>query len=121
MHNYSSGHFALRARLLRRLTCYHAQYLSGRRVFPLRHPSTAELSRVDANFQTLKTLEPVPPKLKLPPCPLWISLDSIRFIDNCAAMQRNPCHSCNVERGITRAVRRYLMAESQIQAEEAAI
>ena len=49
-----------------------------------------------------------------------MSPDNIRLIDNHADMQQNPCHSRNVTRGLTRAVRRYLMADSRIPVEEAA-
>ena len=36
MRNFSSDHFALRPRLLRRPTCCHPRYLRGRKEFPLR-------------------------------------------------------------------------------------
>ena len=35
-------------------------------------------------------MEPVPPKLKRLPCPLWMSPASIRLIDKISALQRNP-------------------------------
>ena len=41
----------------------------------------------------------VTPKLKSPSCPFCISPDSIRLIDKSAVLLRNPCHSCNMERG----------------------
>ena len=104
MRNYTLDHFAIRARLLRHPTCYHTQYLRGRRALTLRIPTTVELSKEDANFQTLKTLEPVSPKLKCPPRPLCMSPNYIRFIDKRVALQRKPQHSCNVERGLTRSV-----------------
>ena len=66
MRNFSSDHFVVRERLLLRPTRCHSCYLRGRRAFPIRIPPTAELRRADAKFQTLKTLEPVPPKLKRP-------------------------------------------------------
>ena len=118
MRNLSSDKFALNERLLWRPTRYHARYLRGRRAFPIRIPPTAELRRADAKFQTLKTLEPVPPKLKHPPFPLWMSLYSIRLIDMRAALRREPHHSRNVARGITRAVCRSLVADSRRRVEE---
>ena len=120
MRNFSLDHFALRARLLRRPTRCHTRYLQGRREFPLKLPPTAELSRAGAKFQTLQTLKPVPPKLEGPPRPLWMSPDSIRLIDKRAALRRNPRHSRNVARGLTRSVCRSLMADSRRRAEEAA-
>ena len=57
------------------------------------------------------------PKLKRPPLPLWMSPDSIRLVDKRAALWRNPWHSRNLSRGVTRAFWRSLMAESQRQAE----
>ena len=120
MRNFLSDHSALRAHLLRIPTLFHAHYLRVRRAFLIILPPSKELSRADANFQTLETLEPVPPKMKHPPCPLWMSPDSIRFIYNYAALLRNPCHSQNVARGITRAVRRSLIAEYRRRVEEAA-
>ena len=56
MRNFSPEHFALRARLLQRPTCFHDWYLRGRRAFPLRLPPAEELTRSDAKFQTLKAL-----------------------------------------------------------------
>ena len=73
MRNCMSDHFALRARLLRCPAHCHAQYLRGSRTLPLRHSPTTELNMVDAKFHTLNILEPVPPKLKRPPQPLWMS------------------------------------------------
>ena len=76
--------------------------------------------RSDAKFHTLKTLEPAPPKLKRLPTPLWMSPDYTRLVEKLAALRRNPRHSRNVARGITRAVRRSLMEDYQRRAEEAA-
>ena len=56
MRNFLSYHFAIRARLLWLPTRCHAHYLWGRRAFLLRLSPTAELSRANAKFQTLKTL-----------------------------------------------------------------
>ena len=69
MSNFSLDHFALRARIIQCPTLCHACYLRGRRSLTLRPPPTAELIMDDAKFQTLKTLEPVPPKLKRPLAP----------------------------------------------------
>ena len=66
MRNFSSDHLELSSHIIRRPTRCHARCLLGRRAFLLRLPPTAELRRADAKFQTLKTLEPVPPKLKRP-------------------------------------------------------
>ena len=120
MRNFPSDHFALRAWLLRRPTRCHACYLWGSILFPLILPHTPELIRAGAKFQTLKTLETVPPKLKRPPRPLCISPDSTRLIDKHAALHRNPRHNRNVSRELARAVRRSLMVVSQRRAEEAA-
>ena len=87
MCNFSSDHFAIRAWLLRRPTRCHTRYLQGRREFPLKLPSTMELSRTDAKFQNLMTFELVTPKLKRSPFPLWMSPDSIRMIDKHASLQ----------------------------------
>ena len=116
MRNFLSDHSALRAHLLRIPTLFHAQYLRVRRAFLIILPPSKELSRADANFQTLETLEPVPPKMKHPPCPLWMSPDSIRFIDKHVAFLCNPFHSRNMVRGITRAVRWSLMTNYRRQA-----
>ena len=89
MRNYRSDHFAIRVRLLRRLTRCHSHYLQGRREFPLKPPPAAELRRVDVKFQTINNLEPFIPTLKRPPCPLWVSPKSIRLIDTQAAL----CHN----------------------------
>ena len=104
MRNYTSDHFAIGSRILQRPTHCNSRYLWVSRAFPLKLLPTAEFSRVDANFQTLKNLEPVPPKLKHPPCPLWMSSDYIRFIDKHAALRWNPRHNRNLARGLTRAV-----------------
>ena len=76
-------------------------------------PPTTELIRANAKFHTLKTLEPVPPNLKRPPLPLYMYTDSIRLIDKPVVLLRDPCHSRNMVRGPTRAVRRSLMVDSQ--------
>ena len=70
IHNFSSDHFALRAQLLWLPTHFHNRYLRGRIPISLRLLPAKELSRVESKFQNLKTLEPVPPKMKTPPCPL---------------------------------------------------
>ena len=119
MRNYVSDHFALRARLLQHPTCCQAQCLRGRRAYPFKLTPTAQIIRAGANFKTLKTLEPVPPKLKHPPRPLWMSLNFIWLIGKHAALHQNSCHSRNVARGITRAVRWSLMVVSRRRAEEA--
>ena len=46
--------------------------------------------------------------------------ESNHLIDKRADLQQNPRHGRNVARGLTRAVRRSLMADSRRQAEEAA-
>ena len=70
MRNFSSDHFAFREQLLQRPTCCNSRYLQGRIAFPLRPPPpTTELIRVDAKFQTLKNLEPVPHQTENPPFP----------------------------------------------------
>ena len=112
MRNFSSDHFTMRTRLLQRPTLCHDHYLRGRRAFPLSIPAAEELITADTKFQTLKDLELVPPKLKLFPRPLWMSPASIRLIDKIATFSRNPHHSQNVARGITRANRRPLVAYS---------
>ena len=120
MRKLLSDHFALRARLLRSSTCLHTRYFREKIAFPLRLSPAKERSRAGAKFQTLKALEPVPPKLKRPPRPLYMSPDSIRLIDKIAAFLRNPCHNRNVARGLTRSVCQSLMAYSRRQAEESA-
>ena len=82
-------------------------------------PSTAELIRSNTKFQTLKTLEPVPPKLKRSHRPLWMSPDSIRLIDKRVALRRNPFHSRILARGVAIAVRCSLV-EARRRAGEAA-
>ena len=67
MWNFLLYHLALRARLLRRPNHCHTRYVWGRRELPLRLPTTKELNRADAKFQTLKALEPVPTNMKLQP------------------------------------------------------
>ena len=119
MRNFSSHHFALRARLLRRPTRCHNRYLRGSIAFLLRIPSSEELTGSDAKFQTLKALETVPPKLKRPHRPLWMSPAYIGLIDKRSALRQKPCHSQNLARGITRAVRQSLMSDSQRPVEEA--
>ena len=70
MWNFSSEKSVLRARLIQRPTHCHARYLMGRIAFILRLPPAKELTRSDSKLQTLKAMEPVPPKLKRPPFPL---------------------------------------------------
>ena len=120
MRNFLSDHFVLMARLIRRPTHCHTLYLRGRIEFPLRALPDKERSRADAEFQILKALEPVPPNLKRPPCPFWILPASVWLIDKRAAFFRNPRHSQNMARGITRTVCRSLMVDSRRRAEEAA-
>ena len=50
-----------------------------------------------------------------------MSPKSIWPIDKWAALCRHPCHNCNVERGLTKAVRSFLLVDSQIQAKDSAI
>ena len=99
MRNYSYNHFSLREWILRCPTRCHAQSLQVMIAFFLILPPTAELIRVRSKFHTLKTLEPVTPKLKRIPCYLWMSPDSIRLIDKRTAMQQNPQKSHDVARG----------------------
>ena len=82
-------------------------------------PPAKERSRSNNKFQILKALEPVPPKLKRPPRPLWISTAYIWFVDKRAALSWNPCHSEKMVRGITRSVCRSVMADYWRRAEEA--
>ena len=79
-------------------------------------PPTAELSRVDVKFYTIKNLEPYLPSLNFP---LWMSLKSILLIDKRASLYRNPCHIRSVARVLTKSIRRSLIVESHRQAEEA--
>ena len=67
MRNYTSNQFSIRKRLMRCPTRCHTRNPRGRRTFPLNPPPTAEISKVDANVQTLKTLEPAPPRIEAPP------------------------------------------------------
>ena len=60
MCNYTSNHFAIREKLLRRPTRCHARYLRGRRAFQLKLPPTVERSVVNMQFKIIKTLEPPP-------------------------------------------------------------
>ena len=69
MQNFLSYHFALKSRLLQRPTLCHTKYLRRRIAFPLMLPPDKEFSRAEVKFQTLKTLEPVPPMLKRPITP----------------------------------------------------
>ena len=120
MHNFSSDHFVVRERLLLRPTRCHSCYLRGRRAFLRPPPPTVELIRADTKFQTLKALEMVPPKLKRPPRSVWMSPDSIWLMNKRTALRRNPHHSRNMARGVTRAVCWSLMADSWRLVEEAA-
>ena len=97
------------------------QVPQGKEIIPAQTTPAKELIRAKAKFQTLKTLEPVPPKLKRPPCLLWMSPYSIRLIDKHTALRRNPHHIRNMERGITISVSRSLMEYSRRRAEESAI
>ena len=122
MRNYMSDQFALRTRLLQCPTYCHAQYLRCRREFTLRLSHTAELSRVDANFHTLKALELVPPpNWNVSPHPLWMFPDSIWLVDKRVALPQTPSHSHNVVRRHTRTVQRTFMDNPQIRAEEGAM
>ena len=86
----------------------------------LRIPPDEERSRYGSKFQTLKALELVPPNLKHPPRPLWMSPSSTRLIEKRAALLRNPRHIQNMARGIMRAVCQSLMVDSRRRAEETA-
>ena len=62
MRNYSSDHFALRARLLQGLSQCHTRYLWVRLAFPLSLLAAADRSVADTKFQALKLLDlPSPP------------------------------------------------------------
>ena len=54
LRNFSSGHFALRARLLRRLIHCHGRYLRGPCTLHLNLPLTGPLKIVETKFQDLK-------------------------------------------------------------------
>ena len=120
MQNFLSYHFVLMARLLRRPTCCHERYFRGSIAFLLRLSPAEERSNAGDKFQTLKALEQAPPKLKRPPCPLWMSPAYIQLIDKRAPLCWNPHHIQNVASGIMRAVRRSLMMDSHRRAEDAA-
>ena len=120
MRNFSSYHFALRSQLLQRPTHCHARYLWWRIAFLLILSPITKLIRANTKFQNLKTLEPVPPNMKRPHCPLWLSPYSIQLIGKRTALQQNPRHSQSVARGITRSVRWSLMADTWRWVEEAA-
>ena len=120
MWNFSLEHFTLTEQFLRCPSHFHVWYPRRRRALPLMLSPTKKRSRADDKFQNLKAMEPVPPKLKRLPCPLWMSPASIRLIEKRADLRRNPCHSQNVARGITRAIRRSLTTDYQRLAEEAA-
>ena len=113
MQNYMFDHFLLQARLLQHPTWCHAHYLRVRQSFLLKLPPAVELRGVDAKFQTIKLLDPVPPTLKRPPLPLWMSPKSIRMVYKRASIRRNPIHNCNMSRGLTKAAHQYLLLDSQ--------
>ena len=67
-------------------------------------PPVSEFGGVDVKFHTIKNLDPVPPTLKRPPRPLWVSPTSIRLIEKQEALRRNPSHNHNVARILAKAV-----------------
>ena len=61
MQNNSSYHFALRARLLQRLTRCHDSYLRECLAFPIFLSTPERFIPADRKFQELKALYPTPP------------------------------------------------------------
>ena len=119
MHNYSSDHFALQARLLQRPNRCHGSYLWWRHVFTLSLPAPEEFRPADRKVQELKALEPTPTLLMHPPQPQCMSKTSVRLIDGRAALRCNIQHNRNVVRTLTKVVWRYLLLDSRRQAEKA--
>ena len=88
--NYSLYRFALWDRLLQRPMWCHGRYLQGRHAFPLSLPAPEEIRLSDKRFQEFKALDITLPPLNRPPRPQWMSDTYNQFIDEHAALHRNP-------------------------------
>ena len=111
--NYNSNHFALRAGFLQRPTRCHTRYFWGRRAFLLSLQISADLRMADTKFQALKALNPPLPILTRPYLLLWISLITMKLIDEHADLWCNPHHHWNLTRAIKKSIWRSLLEDSQ--------
>ena len=74
----------------------------------------------DYLFDELKAMAPPAPKLPRAPRPQWMLVASVRLIDARSALRRDPNHSRNRARELTRQIRASLKEDSKRRAEAAA-
>jgi hypothetical protein len=111
----------LRARLLRKPTKCHKKYLRGRKQFPLKlNTQGGPMMQVDTLFQDLKAQSNLLPPNVPPPRLQWMSDATIRLIDSRASLRRDPHHSWQRTRALTRQIKASLKLDRAKRVEDAA-
>jgi hypothetical protein len=109
----------LRAKLLRRPTKCHKQYLHGRKKFPLKVPAMGPLTQTDHLYNEIRSMITIPASPLRANPPQWMSATTLRLIDTRAALRRNKHHSCQQARVLTQQINQSLKVDRKNRAEAA--